>query len=219
MRKLTPVDMKPWTLPLVVIGLVLPVAAAALLLGAVGAFVAGAVMAASVIVIAARSQYEEEIEVAAADDDRYHLLVVATEAIDRPEEVEAIAAAARRGVSMAGPGERTVEILVLAPALNPGLAHWVSDLRQARLGAQERLAVSLASLAAAGFEARGKVGDTDPVQALEDELRSYPAHEVLFATPAERGGEVVEEVRRRLDRPVRRLDTSASLKRAPQAGP
>jgi hypothetical protein len=218
MRKLTPVDMKPWTLPLAVLGLVLPIALAALLVGTVGAFVAGAVMAALLIVIAARATYEEEIEVAASTDDRYHVLIVVTTAIEEPSQIEAVADAARRGAEALGSRQGPPEVLVLAPALNPGLAHWASDLRAARLAAQERLAVTLAGLAAAGLEARGRVGDTDPMQAIEDELRSFPAQEVLLAAPTGEGGNVLEKLRRRLDRPVRELDDRGSLTRARQAG-
>jgi hypothetical protein len=100
-------------------------------------------------------------------------------------------------------------VLVMAPALNKAFAHWLSDLRKARMDAQRRLAVSLGSLAAAHLDARGEVGDSDPVQAVEDTLRSFPAQEVVFVTPSEYGHEV-EEVRRRLDRPVRVLATSAT---------
>jgi hypothetical protein len=206
MRKLNPVELKPWTLPLVVLALVLPIVTATLLVGAVGAFVAGAVIAAALLVIAARTQYDEEIEVAAPSDERYHVLVVATEAVEKPDQIEAIANSARRGAEALGPGRGGPEVLVLAPALNRGMAHWTSDLREARLAAQRRLAVSLAGLAAAELDARGRVGDTDPVQAIEDALRSYSAHEVLFVTPKGEGEELVMEVRRRLDRPVRHLD-------------
>ena len=90
---------------------------------------------------------------------------------------------------------------MLAPALNRRLSHWMSDLRRARLGAQERLAVSLAALAAARVDATGRVGDADPVQAVEDTLASYPAQEVIFVTGAGENDEV-EDVRRRLDRPL-----------------
>ena len=63
-------------------------------------------------------------------------------------------------------------------------------------------------LAAAHLDARGQVGDTDPVQAVEDTLRSFPAQEVVFVTGPGHQSEV-EEVRRRLDRPVRVLATDA----------
>ena len=100
--------------------------------------------------------------------------------------------------------EQAADVLVLAPAINAPVAHWLSDLRKARFDAQRRLAVSLASLAAAHVDARGQVGDSDPVQAVEDTLRTFPAQEVVFVTAADRQSQV-EEVRRRLDRRVRVL--------------
>jgi hypothetical protein len=218
MRKLTPVDMKPWTLPLAVLGLVLPIAVATLVVGSVGAFVAGAVMAALLIVIAARTTYDEEIEVAPATDGRYHLLVVVTTAIEEPKPLEAIADAARRGAERPGSREGPPELLVLAPALNPGLAHWASDLREARLAAQDRLAITLAGLAAAGLEASGQVGDSEPIQAIEDELRSFPAQEVLLATSPGEERDLLDDLRRRLDRPVRDLHAGGSLSGARRSG-
>ena len=94
---------------------------------------------------------------------------------------------------------------MLAPALNPGLSHWLSDLRGARLAAQERLAVTLGALAAADIEAHGRVGDTDPVLAVEDTLASFPAQELIFVSGDEGGGDEVGELRRRLDRPLRHV--------------
>ena len=78
----------------------------------------------------------------------------------------------------------------------------------ARLDAQRRLALSIATLAAAGLEARGRVGDADPVQAVEDCLRTFPAQEVVFVTPPGSEDGAVADVRRRLDRPVRALAAS-----------
>jgi hypothetical protein len=69
------------------------------------------------------------------------------------------------------------------------------------------LAVSLGSLAAAGLDAQGQVGDTDPVQAVEDALHTFPAQELVFVTGRDHYAEV-QEVRRRLDRPVRVLDAA-----------
>src|SRR5215211_7442910 len=98
----------------------------------------------------------------------------------------------------------SVPILVVAPALNNPVSHWLSDLRQARLAAQERLAVSLAVLTTAGIDARGSVGDSDPLQATEDVLRSFPASEVVLVTRRDSDSRLVHEVKRRLDRPVTR---------------
>jgi hypothetical protein len=170
------------------------------------------------IVIAARTTYDEEIEVAPATDGRYHLLIVVTTAIEEPKLLEAIAAAARRGAETPRSSEGPPELLVLAPALNPGLAHWASDLREARLAAQDRLAVTLAGLAAAGLEARGQVGDSEPIQAIEDELRAFPAQEVLLGTPPGEERDLLDDLRRRLDRPVRDLRAGDPLSGARPSG-
>ena len=203
MRKLTPVVLRPWTLPLIVLAVIVPITGAVLLAGPAAGFAAGAAVATAIVVIAARTRYDEPIEVASASDRRYHVLVVVTEPAADPGTVETISAAARKG-ARAGGSDREVEVLVLAPALNSPLSHWLSDLRDARLEAQERLAVSVAALAAAHVEATGRVGDTDPVQAVEDTLASFPAQEVVFVTGQGAEGDV-SEIRRRLDRPLRHV--------------
>jgi hypothetical protein len=99
------------------------------------------------------------------------------------------------------------EVLVVTPALNSPLKHWVSDEDGARAAAQERLDASLAQLATAGVEARGEVGDGDPVQAMEDALRTFGADEIIISTHPpgrsnwlERG--VVERARERFAVPI-----------------
>jgi hypothetical protein len=77
------------------------------------------------------------------------------------------------------------QVLVVCPALNSPLRHWASDEDQARAAAQERLSRSLARLAAAGVDARGEVGDSEPLQAIEDALRTFGADEVIISTHPE----------------------------------
>jgi hypothetical protein len=77
------------------------------------------------------------------------------------------------------------EVLVVTPALNSPLKHWVSDEDEARAAAQERLDASLAKLADAGVQARGEVGDGDPLQAIEDALRTFGADEIIISTHPE----------------------------------
>jgi hypothetical protein len=77
------------------------------------------------------------------------------------------------------------DVLVVCPALNAPLRHWVSDEDGARAAAQERLQTSLARLSDAGVEARGEVGDGDPLQAIEDALRTFGADEVIISTHPE----------------------------------
>jgi hypothetical protein len=99
------------------------------------------------------------------------------------------------------------EVLVVTPALNSPLRHWVSDEDDARAAAQERLDASLAKLAEAGVVARGEVGDGDPLQAMEDALRTFGADEIIISTQPEgrsnwleRG--VVEKARERFAVPI-----------------
>jgi hypothetical protein len=76
-------------------------------------------------------------------------------------------------------------VLVVCPALNSPLRHWASDDDRARAAAQERLSRSLARLADAGIEARGEVGDSEPLQAMEDALRTFGADEIIISTHPE----------------------------------
>src|SRR5919106_629466 len=67
------------------------------------------------------------------------------------------------------------EILVVVPALNTPLRHWVSDDDAARAAAQERLAASLARLREEGIDARGEVGDGGPLALAGTEHRQRRA--------------------------------------------
>jgi len=77
------------------------------------------------------------------------------------------------------------EVLVVTPALNSPLKTWTSDEDEARAAAQARLDTSLAKLAQAGVQARGEVGDGDPLQAIEDALRTFGADEIILSTHPE----------------------------------
>ena len=76
-------------------------------------------------------------------------------------------------------------VLVVCPALNSPLRHWTSDEDEARSKAQARLDRSLARLREAGVDARGEVGDADPLQAIEDALRTFGADEIVISTHPE----------------------------------
>jgi hypothetical protein len=73
-------------------------------------------------------------------------------------------------------------VLVVTPALNSHLRHWASDEDNARVEAQKRLDASLARLRAAGIDAKGEVGDAEPLQAMEDALRLFGADEIIIST-------------------------------------
>jgi nucleotide-binding universal stress UspA family protein len=74
------------------------------------------------------------------------------------------------------------EVRVVFPALNTRLRHYVSDVDPARKEAESRLDRSLEALGREGIAARGEVGDSDPVQALQDALATDDADEVIIAT-------------------------------------
>jgi hypothetical protein len=77
------------------------------------------------------------------------------------------------------------EVLVVSPALNTPLKHWASDDDQAREAAEERLARSLAQLRDLGVQAQGEIGDGEPLQAIEDALRTFGADEIIISTHPE----------------------------------
>lgn len=221
MGKLTPLKLKAWALPLIVLAIVVPGVGGFLLVGPALGMAVGALAATGLAVIAARMPFDEPIEVAARADHNYHLLVVATTAID-PGAATVIAERVEAGARVASdPGddpvaEDSVEVLVLSPVLNRGLTHWASDLGTALVRAQERLVISLASLAAASIGGRGEVGDTDPLQATEDTLRTFPAQEVLLVDEVGQGGRVITELRRRLDRPLRHVEVETAAMEDPE---
>lgn len=107
------------------------------------------------------------------DDDRRRLLVVAN---------ETVAGTALRDEIVRRAGGDACDVLVVTPALNTRLRHWTSDEDRAREEAQARLDASLAALRDAGVEASGHVGDDDPLQAIEDALRDFPADEIILST-------------------------------------
>ena len=99
------------------------------------------------------------------------------------------------------------EVLVVAPALNSRLRHWMSDVDAARGAARERLDACLKRLTAAGINARGQIGDGDPMQAIADALSVFAADEIIIAThPEERSHwlahNLVSLARLRFDQPV-----------------
>ena len=82
-------------------------------------------------------------------------------------------------------GPRPVEVLVVCPALNSRLRHWISDSDGARRKAEERLEKCLQRLGGEGIEADGWVGDADPLQAIADGLHVFAADEIIVATHPE----------------------------------
>jgi hypothetical protein len=171
--------MAPWKLPVIVAAIAVPIALA-FALGGPGVGVAiGALAGVAIVVVAVRQRPRGPIVSAPAGDDRRHVLFVATCPADDPAAVLEIAAAA--GIEGSGDGP---EVLVLAPARISFLDRWASDVESARHRAQQCLVATVAALAKAGIAAEARVGDEDVVQAVEDQLQSFPATEVILVSKA-----------------------------------
>ncbi len=99
------------------------------------------------------------------------------------------------------------EVVVVAPALIGRLGYWTCDDRRSRRNAEDRLELSLESLREAGVEARGSVGDADPLQAIEDALSEFDADAIVVSTHSDRrpnwlARDIVRRAQRRFSRPV-----------------
>ena len=108
------------------------------------------------------------------------------------------------------------DVLVVAPALNSRLRHWVSDVDDALTRAHERLELAIAALCRRGVVARGEIGDADPLLAIEDALASFPADEIVIATlPAGRSNWIerglVEKAKARFGIPIAHLVSNYDL--------
>lgn len=162
----------PWKLPLIVAAIAVPIALSFLLLGPAVGLPVGALVAAAIVYIAVRQRPREEIGSARTGRAKQLLLVVVTDPLEDPAAVEQISQAV----------DKDSRVMLLAPAHIGFLDRWASDVEGARREAQRRLVISVAALAAAGVEAEARVGDEDVVQAVEDQLGSFPATEVILVS-------------------------------------
>ncbi|HEY7456167.1 MAG TPA: hypothetical protein VH703_02735 [Solirubrobacterales bacterium] len=167
--------MAPWKLPLIVLAIAVPIAVAFALGGPGVGLPVGALAAAALLVVAARQRPRGPIGSAPAGDDRRRVLLVVTCAVEDPGAVAEIAAAAELGME-----RDEAEVLVLSPARIGFLDRWATDLESARRAAQENLVGTVAALAKAGIAAEARVGDEDPVLAVEDQLQSFAADQVVL---------------------------------------
>ncbi len=171
--------MASWKLPLIVSAIAVPIVAAFLVVGPALGVAAGALVAFAIIAVAARQKPRGPIGAAAREGPRRILLVVTCAAED-PVAVQRIATVA----GLTG-GEDGAEVLVLSPARIGFLDRWASDVEAARRSAQENLVATVAALAKAGIAAEARVGDEDVVQAVEDQLQSFPASDVVLVSGEE----------------------------------
>ena len=125
---------------------------------------------------ARREEPVRQLHTRHGDDDERRILVVANETVGGQALAEVIHDRA---------GRYREEVLVVCPALNSPLKHWASDEDGARSDAKQRLERSLERLQEAGVNARGEIGDPDPLQAIEDAVRTFGPDEIVISTHPE----------------------------------
>lgn len=191
--------LRPGALPLVVALISVPVIGA-MILGVVTiggtalGLAAGAVVVATLLVVAARSRPGGAMEVASPGAGGGHRVLVLAAGEVGPRAAEAIATRAR--------GAEDVRLLV--PPSSRRIDRWLSAEDRARRSAERLLARSAGALVAAGLPVSGSIGDSDPATALEDELRSYPADE-LIVLAADDAEQLLGPALERVDLPVVRI--------------
>lgn len=148
-------------------------------------------------------------------EDTWRILVVANETLEGDH--------LRREIMRMSEGVAE-DVFVVCPALNSPVRTWTSDEDGARDAAGARLDATLQAFADVGIAARGQVGDGDPLQALEDALRSFSADEIIISTHPvgssnwlERG--VVASARVRFDVPVIHVIGDTTIAHPPEVQP
>jgi hypothetical protein len=186
---------RPLAIPLIIGLICATIVASMALAGLVGAglgMAVGAVAATALVVFASRAKPGRQLEVAETADAGHRVLVIAV--------TEATADSAQRIADLAG---SATDVRVVVPVPSHRLDRWLSAEDDARREAEGRLARSAGAIVAAGLPVSGSVGDHDPAQALEDELRDFPADEVVLLTA--NGKDPLAKVEARLGLPLRRV--------------
>jgi hypothetical protein len=103
------------------------------------------------------------------------LLVVTTV----PDAGEAVRERVRRH---AGDGE--AELRIVAPAADVSPLQWLANDEDAARAEAGEAAARVAGAVSGEARVETEVGESDPVKAIEDALRTFPADEVIVVTPA-----------------------------------
>jgi hypothetical protein len=126
------------------------------------------------------------------------VLLVASQASIGPQLMREIQFRAR---------DPNAEFFALCPVVDTPFEHWAggSDVDRAR--ARRFLRSLLDQLSATGVKANGSVGENEPLVAVEDALRRFPADEILIAThPWDKRGwlerDIVAKIRARSQLPI-----------------
>jgi hypothetical protein len=144
----------------------------------------------------------EESQGGAVGITTHRALVVIDEAVSGRELTRALTERLEGGIE---------EVFVVAPALPESrLELMMGDVDGAIPPARERLEETLEALRAAGVKASGEVGDSDPIQAMNDEVVKFAPDQIILVahteaegSPIEKG--LLEQAERDFDLPVLEL--------------
>jgi hypothetical protein len=195
-----------WKLPPIVAAIAVSIVGGFYLGGPGLGLAVGALAAATIVVMAVRHPPVYPIVPAPARDSRDHLLVVVSEPLEDSGAIEQIANAVHAGSR----DQAAPEVVVLALARDRLLDRWASDVGPARARARRTLVMSLASLAGAEVAASARIGAEDPVEAVEDQLRSYPATAVVLVSGGPKDDAAAQELEWRLQAPLHHLRCGTS---------
>jgi len=197
-------QLRAWTLPLIVAAVVVPVVAGFAVGGPPLGLALGALAVGAIIFLAGKALPRTRIEAAEPTDGRRHVLVVISRELEDPAAIERIAE--ETGIA---DGDGDAEVRVLAPATTGFLDRWASDTRRAEGEAQRKLVIAVAALGRAHVDARARIGDENIVLAVEDQLRTFPATSVVLATGTPEddpeGERAARELESRLAQPFTRV--------------
>ena len=99
---------------------------------------------------------------------------------------EPVTADQLRGALPDGADPGDAEVLVVAPALQDDALHfWLSDADEAIARADRVRRETLERLGEQGVSATGDTGESDPEQAIQDALQSFPADRIVVFTHRE----------------------------------
>jgi hypothetical protein len=105
-------------------------------------------------------------------------------------------------------GDETPEVRVISAASDVSPLEWLTnDEDSARREAEETAGAAAAAVGGEAAIVDAGAGSTDPVEAIEDALREWPADEVLLVTPPDEDANWLEagagsEARERIGVPV-----------------
>ncbi len=112
-----------------------------------------------------------------------------------------------------------LEAFVISPAHGTVATQWYMDEDAARADATRRLRACIACLDDEGIPAGGQLADPDPVQAIADALRVFPADGILIVTAPQRPStwlrrSVVDRARRSFEQPIEHVVMPARSERS-----